>query len=164
MPSLFPGRLGMGPRPCSDLASLLPARAEMVTEMMQYKPGRGEAGRVKLVTMAKALGPCCQGQTLLEMLAPAPASSPSHLVDGWKRKRRETLPSATSSQLSPVTIQQQIGSHTSKLIRGWACRHTLVHKGPSFFSGTKNVSQGERWVGKGLRSGSGIYFTLSLWT
>lgn len=86
--------LGWAPGPV--LASLPPAWVEMVTEMMQSKPGRVEAGRVKLVTLAEALGSHCQGQTFRGMLAPAPTSSPSHLVDGQKRKWREILPSWVS--------------------------------------------------------------------
>ena len=114
-----------------------------------------EAGRVKLVTQwLRPLGPTARVRHSLECWLLPPLPLPSHrvLVDAWQRKWREALPSwvsllrpATLSWLSPAPILQQKGSiYLSKMIKGWACRHTLVPRGPSHFSGPQNCEPGRK--------------------
>lgn len=62
-------------------------------DVVQAWKGGSRLGKISN-SMAKALGPHCQGQKLLGMLAPASTSSQSQLVVGWKREYREIFLSA----------------------------------------------------------------------
>lgn len=141
----LPRQLGVDSRQCSGLSSTsLGGNGDRHDAVQARKGGSGE-GKFSN-SMAEALRTHCQGQTLL----------PLQVIDGWKRKWSESLLSwiYPLTQFSPVIFQQPMGSFLSwQVDQGWACVHTLVHKGPSLhFLGTKNTSLekkdgwGGRWV------------------
>lgn len=70
----------MGPRPCSGLSSASLGGNGNRDDAVQARKGGSWEGKISN-SIAEALGPNCQSQALLGMLASAPTSSPSHLVD-----------------------------------------------------------------------------------
>lgn len=84
-----------GPQPLFGLSSTSVGGNGDRDEAVQARKGGSWEGKISN-SMEEALGPHCQGQTFLGMPAPAPTCSPSHLVDGWKRKWREILRSWVS--------------------------------------------------------------------
>lgn len=89
----------MGPRHYSGLSSAsLVGNGDGDDVVLARKGGTWEDKFSS--SMTEALGTLCQGQTLPGMLAPAPTSSVSHLVDGSKKQYKDTLLSLSTS-LSP---------------------------------------------------------------
>lgn len=64
----------MGPRPCSGLSSASLGGNGDGDDVVQVRKGGSWESKISN-SMAEALGPHCQGQALLGMLAPDPTSS-----------------------------------------------------------------------------------------